>query len=115
WVLDSPVNQFDAQTYRRLAFDCTQLLKNDYAQKHPEVMEAFLNTLFYMKREMHQARPGNLLLNVVAEYWAPLSFKSTADAIQEVLQSGRMRGEILIMDTQYPEQALATPYAPAVI
>ncbi|RMP45715.1 VirB4, partial [Pseudomonas amygdali pv. lachrymans] len=109
------VNQFDAQTYRRLAFDCTQLLNNDYAQKHPEVMEAFLNTLFYMKREMHEARPGNLLLNVVAEYWAPLSFKSTADAIQEVLQSGRMRGEILIMDTQYPEQALATKYAPAVI
>ncbi|EGH45654.1 VirB4 [Pseudomonas syringae pv. pisi str. 1704B] len=115
WVLDSPVNQFDAQTYRRLAFDCTQLLKNNYAEKHPEVMEAFLNTLFYMKREMHEARPGNLLLNVVAEYWAPLSFKSTADAIQEVLQSGRMRGEILIMDTQYPEQALATKYAPAVI
>ncbi|KPX81827.1 VirB4, partial [Pseudomonas amygdali pv. photiniae] len=48
WVLDSPVNQFDAQTYRRLAFDCTQLLKNNYAEKHPEVMEAFLNTLFYM-------------------------------------------------------------------
>lgn len=115
WVLDSPINQFNAQTYQRLAFDCTQLLKNDYAEKHPEVMEAFLNTLFYMKREMHQARPGNLLLNVVAEYWAPLSFKSTADAIQEVLQSGRMRGEILIMDTQYPEQALKTPYAAAVI
>ncbi|WP_259640301.1 VirB4 family type IV secretion system protein [Pseudomonas syringae group genomosp. 3] len=115
WVLDSPINQFNAQTYRRLAFDCTQLLKNDYAERHPEVMEAFLNTLFYMKREMHQARPGNLLLNVVAEYWAPLSFKSTADAIKEVLQSGRMRGEILIMDTQYPEQALATPYAAAVI
>jgi len=115
WVLDSPVNQFDAQSYRRLAFDCTQLLKADYAEKHPEVMEAFLNTLFYMKREMHQARPGNLLLNVVAEYWAPLSFKSTAEAIQEVLQSGRMRGEILIMDTQYPEQALKTPYAPAII
>ncbi|SOS42747.1 conjugal transfer protein (plasmid) [Pseudomonas syringae] len=35
WVLDSPVNQFDAQTYRRLAFDCTQLLKNNYAEKTP--------------------------------------------------------------------------------
>ncbi|WP_445674480.1 VirB4 family type IV secretion system protein [Pseudomonas japonica] len=115
WVLDSPVNRFDAHSYRRLAFDCTQLLKKEYAEKHPEVLEVLLNVLFYMKREMHQARPGSLLVNVMAEYWVPLSFKSTADAIQEVLQSGRMRGEILMMDTQYPEQALNTPYAPAII
>lgn len=115
WVLDSPTNQFDAHAYRRLAFDCTEILKKEYATKHPEVLEVLLNTLFYMKRTMHQARPGTLLLNVIAEYWVPLSFESTAEAIKEVLKSGRMRGEIMMMDTQSPEDALATEYAPAVI
>jgi type IV secretion system protein VirB4 len=115
WVLDSPTNQFDPHAYRRLAFDCTDVLKKEYAAKHPEVLEVLLNTLFYMKRTMHQARPGTLLLNVIAEYWVPLSFASTAEALKEVLKSGRMRGEIMIMDTQSPEDAIATDYAPAVI
>jgi type IV secretion system protein VirB4 len=115
WVLDSPSNQFDPHAYRRLAFDCTDILQKEYAAKHPEVLEVLLNTLFYMKRTMHQARPGTLLLNVIAEYWVPLSFESTAEAMKEVLKSGRMRGEIMIMDTQSPEDAIATAYAPAVI
>lgn len=115
WVIDSPVNRFDASTFQRLAFDCTQLLTKPYPQKNPEVLEALLSTLFYMKREMHQTRPGSLLLNVMAEYWVPLSFEGTADAIKEILKSGRMRGEILIMDTQSPEDAINTSYAPAVI
>jgi type IV secretion system protein VirB4 len=115
WVLDSPINQFDPYAYRRLAFDCTDILQKEYATKHPEVLEVLLNTLFYMKRTMHQARPGTLLLNVIAEYWVPLSFESTAEAMKEVLKSGRMRGEIMIMDTQSPEDAIATAYAPAVI
>lgn len=115
WVLDSPSNLFDAQAFRRLAFDCTRILQKEYSSKNPEVMEVLLNTLFYMKRTMHQAHPGSLLLNLVAEYWAPLSFESTANAMTEILHSGRMRGEIMIMDTQQPEQALNTPYAPSVI
>lgn len=115
WVLDTPKNRFNPQSFRRLAFDCTQVLKKEYSSKHPEVMEALLNTLFYMKRTMHQARPGSLLINAMAEYWVPLSFESTADAIKEILKSGRTRGEILMMDTQNPEDALATPYAADVV
>lgn len=115
WVLDSPSNQFNPQDFRRLAFDCTKILNKEYAAKHPDVMEVLLNTLFYMKRTMHAAQPGSLLLNVMAEYWVPLSFESTAEAIKEILKSGRTRGEILIMDTQSPEDALNTEYAPAVV
>lgn len=115
WVIDSPINQFNPQDFRRLAFDCTKILNKEYAAKHPEVMEVLLNTLFYMKRTMHAAQPGSLLLNVMAEYWVPLSFESTAEAIKEILKSGRTRGEILIMDTQSPEDALNTEYAPAVV
>ncbi|EJZ60938.1 VirB4 (plasmid) [Pseudomonas fluorescens R124] len=115
WVLDSRVNQFNPQEFTRLAFDCTKILKKEYATKHPDIMEVLLNTLFYMKRLMHAARPGALLLNFIAEYWVPLSFESTAEAMKEILKSGRTRGETLIMDTQSPEDALNTPYAAAVV
>lgn len=115
WVLDSPKNLFDPKAFRRLAFDCTKILKKEYATKHPDVMEVLLNTLFFVKRTMHQAKPGSLLINAIAEYWVPLSFESTAEKIKEILKSGRTRGEILIMDTQSPEDALSTEYAPAVV
>jgi type IV secretion system protein VirB4 len=108
WVIDSPVNQFDPEAFRRLAYDCTHVLNKEYADKHPEVLEVLLNTLFYMKRTMHACRPGSLLLNVIAEYWVPLSFESTAEAIKEILKAGRLRGEVLLMDTQNPEDALST-------
>ncbi|WP_440057916.1 VirB4 family type IV secretion system protein [Pseudomonas fragariae (ex Marin et al. 2024)] len=115
WVLDSPINKFDAKRFTRLAYDCTQVLDKEYSNKNPEILEVLLNTLFYMKREMHQCVPGSLLLNIVAEYWVPLSFESTADKIKEILKSGRMRGELLVMDTQSPEDAISTKYAPAII
>lgn len=115
WVLDAPVSQFDPHAFRRLAFDCTRILNKTYSDKHPVAMEVILNTFFYLKREMHATQPGSLLINVIAEYWVPLSYESTAEAIKEILKAGRTRGEILMMDTQSPEDALATPYAPAVI
>jgi type IV secretion system protein VirB4 len=115
WVLDSPKNRFDAESFRRLAFDCTEILKKEYTSKHPQEVEVLLNTLFYMKRTMHACRPGSLMVNVISEYWVPLSFESTAEAIKEILKAGRTRGEMLIMDTQSPEDASETPYAPAVI
>lgn len=115
WVLDAPVNKFDPLAFRRLAFDCTKILNKEYADKHPAAMEVMLNTFFYLKREMHATQPGSLLINLIAEYWVPLSFESTAEAIKEILKAGRMRGEVLIMDTQSPEDALSTKYAPSVI
>lgn len=115
WVLDSPINRFNAKRFTRLAYDCTRVLDKEYASKNPEILEVLLNTLFYMKREMHQCVPGSLMLNIVAEYWVPLSIESTAEKIKEILKSGRMRGELLVMDTQSPEDAINTKYAPAVI
>lgn len=115
WVLDSPRNKFDPRDFRRLAFDCTKILNREFAGKHPVVMEVLLNTFFFMKRQMHAQEKGCLLINMIAEYWAPLSFESTAEAIKEILHAGRMRGEILMMDTQTPEAALQTKYAPSVV
>lgn len=115
WVCDSPENKFDPKKFRRLAFDCTRVMTKSYFQKNPEVMEIFLNNMFFLKRLMHEAQPANMLLNIIAECWIPLSFDSTADAIKEILKAGRTRGEILTMDTQSPEDLSNSEYGPAVI
>ncbi|HDL7537465.1 VirB4 family type IV secretion system protein [Yersinia ruckeri] len=115
WVLDSPKNLFNPKDFRRLAFDCTKILNKEYTTKHADIMEVLFNSFFYLKKEMHASQPGQLLINMIAEYWVPLSYESTAELIKEVLKAGRTRGELLVMDTQSPEDALNTEYAPAVI
>ncbi|HBV7496568.1 TPA: conjugal transfer protein, partial [Klebsiella pneumoniae] len=59
--------------------------------------------------------PGCLMINQISEYWVQLAFESTAAKIEEILLAGRMRGELLLLDTQTPEHALNTPTAPAMI
>jgi len=115
WVCDSPVNQFDPTKYRRVAFDCTRILQKSFVQKNPEMTEIFLNNMFFLKRLMHEAQPSSMLLNMIAEVWIPLSFDSTADAIKEILKAGRTRGEMLMMDTQNPEDLSACVHGPSVI
>lgn len=115
WVADSPVNKFDPEKFRRLAFDCTNIMKKSFFGKNPEMMEVFLNNMFFLKKLMHDAQPSNMLLNIIAECWIPLSFESTADSIKEILKAGRTRGEILTMDTQSPEDLADCPHGAAVI
>lgn len=115
WVLDSPRNTFDPTCFRRLAFDGSTLLKKEYVEKHAAVVEVMLNTFFYLKERMHETEPGCLLINQISEYWVPMSFESTSAKIEEILLAGRMRGEILMMDTQTPEYALNAKSAPAMV
>lgn len=115
WVLDSPKNLLDPENYRRLAFDCTDLLQEEYVSSHGEVMEVLISTFFYMKRVMHAREPGALLVNQISEFWACLMFDKTEKALREILSAGRMRGEFLLGDTQNPEQVLKTPSGPAFI
>jgi type IV secretion system protein VirB4 len=115
WVCDAPVNLFDPKKFRRLAFDCTRIMNKTFFTKNPEMMEIFLNTMFFLKRLMHEYQPANMLLNIIAECWIPLSFDSTADAIKEILKAGRTRGEILTMDTQEPEDLSKSTHGASVI
>ncbi|PLY35824.1 conjugal transfer protein [Pectobacterium carotovorum] len=115
WVLDSPRNQFDPANFRRLAFDCTKILSREFAKQHPNAMEVLLNTFFFLKRRMHETDPGCLLINGIAEFWAPLMFESTANSIMEILHAGRTRGEMAMMDTQVPEYVLSNERGPSVI
>ncbi|WP_052272037.1 VirB4 family type IV secretion system protein [Pantoea sp. CFSAN033090] len=109
WVLDAPVNTFNPEkivgsSQRGLAFDTTDILDNSYREKNPEVTETILNILFFYKKVMH--RDGGLLINLVEEFWVPLSYDTTADKIGDILRAGRMRLEIIGMSSQNPEHAL---------
>lgn len=115
WVLDSPVNQFSPEGFRRLAFDCTPILKEAYVSAHGEVMVVLMNTFFYMKDVMKSREPHSLLITQISEVWACLMFDKTEKALREILSAGRMRGELLLCDTQNPEQMLATPAGPAFV
>ncbi|UDJ88600.1 VirB4 family type IV secretion system protein [Erwinia amylovora] len=115
WVLDSPTNKFNPENYRRLAFDCTPILKEDYVSTHGEVMVVLMNTFFYMKDVMKAREPHTLLVNQVSEIWACLMFDKTEKKLREILSAGRMRGEILLGDTQNPEQMLKTPAGPSFV
>lgn len=115
WVCDAPVNLFDPKKFRRMAFDCTRIMQKSFFLKNPEMMEIFLNNMFFLKRLMHESQPSNMLLNIIAECWIPLSFDSTADSIKEILKAGRTRGEILTMDTQSPEDLSKSAHGAAVI
>jgi type IV secretion system protein VirB4 len=115
WVCDSPKNKFDPKKYTRMAFDCTKILKKEFYTRHPELMEVFMNTMFYLKTKMHEATPEIMLINFIAEYWVPLSFEGPAEKIKEILKAGRTRLELMVMDTQSPEDASRTQYAPDII
>jgi type IV secretion system protein VirB4 len=115
WVCDAPVNLFNPEKFRRVGFDCTRIMNKSFFTKNPEVMEIFLNNMFFLKRLMHEAQPANMLINVIAECWIPLSFDSTADAIREILKAGRTRGEILTMDTQNPDDLSKSAHGSDVI
>ncbi|EBJ5156713.1 conjugal transfer protein [Salmonella enterica] len=109
WVIDAEINTFNPETTvsnsgRGLAFDTTEILNDSYRENNPEVTETILNTLFFYKKLMH--RKGGLLINLVEEFWVPLSYDTTANHIGDVLRAGRMRLEIMGMSSQNPEHAL---------
>lgn len=109
WVLDSPTNRFNPENFRRLAFDCTPILQEEYVSSHGEEMVVLMDTFFYMKGVMKAREPQSIMINQVSEFWACLMFEKTEKRLREILSAGRMRGELFLGDTQNPEQVLRTP------
>lgn len=110
WALDSELNRFEPSTMFRVAFDATKLLTSN----NP-VTEPLLATLFQMKARMQQARKGRLFITMVAEFWAPANYPTTAKEIEKSLYAGRLRGEICMLSSQTPEAALNCLIADAII
>lgn len=115
WVCDAPENKFDPKKHTRLAFDCTAIMNKEFFAKNRELMEVFLNSMFYLKKLMQRENKGRMLIDIIAECWVPLSIGSASETIKEILKAGRTRYETLIMDTQSPEDLSKSEHGPAVI
>lgn len=101
WALDSATNRFNPNSMFRVGFDATSLL----VENNP-VTEPLLATLFQMKNIMQIKRKGQLMVTMVAEFWAPANYPSTAEEIKKILKAGRLKGEICMLSSQSPESAI---------
>ena len=101
WALDSAINRFNPNNMFRVGFDATSLL----VDSNP-VTEPLLATLFQMKNIMQMARKGQLMVTMVAEFWAPANYPTTAEEIKKILKAGRLKGEICMLSSQSPESAI---------
>ncbi len=99
WALDNPSNVFDISQCRRIGFDVTDFLKDDYAPTEP-----VLSFLFHLKDLMQEQ--GGLLATIVEEFWLPAKYPTTQEKILNVLKTGRKRDEFIILVSQSPEDAI---------
>lgn len=108
WVLDNPVNQFNPDDFKIVGFDVGSILKENYQPTEP-----LLACLLYLKSQM--VKKHSLLCTVVEEFWLPLKYKTPQEMMLDVLKTGRKRGEFMMLITQSPEEAIASPIFPAIV
>jgi len=111
WALDAPQNAFDPQQLSRVAFDTTCLL--DQKQGPHPATEPILATLLFIKDRMQVN--GKLMHTIIEEFWVPCMYPLTSDLIKEILKSGRLQGEFIMLVSQSPEDALEIPIVAAII
>lgn len=106
WALDSRCNAFDPESFNKVGFDLTDLLKPDYLPTEPVI-----SCLFFLKDLMK----GKLLATVVEEFWLPAKYKITSEQILDVLKTGRKRLEFILLVSQSPEDATEIEIFPAIV
>ncbi|WP_455289951.1 VirB4 family type IV secretion/conjugal transfer ATPase [Cupriavidus necator] len=107
WALDNaPGSMPDVAHARRIGFDVTDFLKAGYAPAEP-----VLAYLLFLKDRM-QAQ-GGLLATIVEEFWLPAQFEITQKMIFKALKTGRKAEEFMVLVSQSPEDAIASPIWPA--
>lgn len=112
WALDSPVNVFDPAAHSKVGFDTTVILKTEGGHDHP-ACEALLSVLFFYKDRMQEQ--GKLMLSIVEEFWKPANFPMTQEMIKSSLKAGRMKGEMMWLSSQSPEDAINCEIFPAIV
>jgi type IV secretion system protein VirB4 len=97
----------DISKLTRVAFDVTKFAKEGY-----EPSEALFTHIFFLKATMKRA--GRLLMSIVEEFWLPLKYRITREDIEGTLAAGRKAGEFMVLVSQQPEQAIASPVFPQI-
>jgi type IV secretion system protein VirB4 len=108
YALDNPRNNFDWDNFRRVGFDVTDFLVDG----HPAT-EPILSYLLHLKSILQ--KQDGVLATVIEEFWLPLQYPTTCAQILEILKVGRRRDEFLILVTQSPEDASASPILPTIL
>ncbi|EIO1438427.1 type IV secretion system protein VirB4 [Salmonella enterica] len=103
WATDSPVNRFSPGDFKKVGFDTTVILETKNDRDHP-ACEPLLSVLFFYKSRMQ--KQGQLMLSIVEEFWKPCNFPMTQELIQASLKAGRMKGEMMWLTSQSPEDAI---------
>lgn len=108
WCLDNPTNQFDPDAFKIVGFECGAILRENYRPTEP-----LLACLLYLKARM--TKKHALLMTIIEEFWLPLMYQTPQMMMLDVLKTGRKRGEFMVMVTQSPEEAVASPIFPAIV
>ncbi|EPN9163243.1 conjugal transfer protein [Escherichia coli] len=103
WAVDSPENTFNPMDYKKVGFDTTVILEKINGNVHP-ACEPVLGILFFYKTLMQ--REGKLMLSIIEEFWMPCNFPLTQDMIKGALKAGRLKGEMMWLTSQSPEDAI---------
>ena len=100
WALDNTgVSNLGITNERIVGFDVSDFLKDGY-----EPTEPVLAYLLYLKKLMQ--RKGGLMTTVVEEFQYPVRYPTTAKMMLDVLNTGRKKGEFLVMASLSPENAI---------
>ncbi|MGL5290035.1 MAG: hypothetical protein ACRC9N_11245 [Aeromonas sp.] len=103
WAVDSPTNTFNPMDFKKVGFDTTVILEKTKNGVHP-ACEPLLAVLFFYKSLMQ--RDGKLMLSIIEEFWMPANFPLTQAMIKSSLKAGRMKGEMMWLTSQSPEDAI---------
>jgi type IV secretion system protein VirB4 len=107
WALDNVGDNIGVISEMRVGFDVSDFLVDNYLPTEP-----MLAYLFHLKSLM-QAK-GGLLTTVVSEFHIPAKYPTTFQMMFDVLKTGRKRDEILVLDSQSPEDAIDSPIFAAI-
>lgn len=112
WCLDNPVNQFDAESFTRVGFDLTDILKDNYPPTGP-----VLAYMFHLRGIMMQrvAKDGGILCSIIEEFWYAARFKVLQDVMLKILKTDRKLGGWLVLVSQSPEDAINSPIFAAIV
>ncbi|PAV06605.1 type IV secretion system protein VirB4 [Arsenophonus sp. ENCA] len=112
WAVDSPENAFNPYGYKKVGFDTTAILESIGGKDHP-ACEAILSVFFFYKKRMQH--DGQLMLTIVEEFWKPANYPMTQELIKESLKAGRMKGEMMWLTSQSPEDAINCAICSAIV
>jgi len=110
---DSPTNIFNPLDYQKVGFDTTVLLEKTASGGTHPACEPILAVLFFYKTLMQ--KEGKLMLSIIEEFWMPCNFPTTQSMIKSALKAGRLKGEMMWLTSQSPEDAISCQIFPAIV